>query len=71
MALQNILIAHPTTIDQINALKVVLKALKVTFEIKEQPYNQYFVTKIEKSRQDYQQGKGEHITLEQLNKLWK
>ncbi len=32
----NIFIAHPTTPDQINALKSVVKALKVKFEIKKE-----------------------------------
>lgn len=34
MQTENILIAHPTTTDQINVLKAVLKAFKVQFEIK-------------------------------------
>ncbi len=36
MQTQNILIAHPTTTDQLNALKAVVKALKVKFELKKE-----------------------------------
>ncbi len=40
MQTENIFIAHPTTIDQLNALKAVVKALKVKFELKkETPYD--------------------------------
>ncbi len=40
MQTENIFIAHPTTIDQLNALKAVVKALKVKFELKkENPYD--------------------------------
>ena len=33
----NVFIAHPTTIDQINALKAVVKAFNVKFEIVKEP----------------------------------
>jgi hypothetical protein len=36
MQTENIFIAHPTSADQINALKAVVKALKVKFEIKKE-----------------------------------
>jgi hypothetical protein len=40
MRTDNIFIAHPTTIEQLNALKAVVKALKVKFELrKENPYD--------------------------------
>lgn len=40
MQTDNIFIAHPTTVDQLNALKAVVKALKVKFELKkENPYD--------------------------------
>lgn len=40
MQTENIFIAHPTTIDQLNALKAIVKALKVKFELKkENPYD--------------------------------
>ncbi len=40
MTTESIFIAHPTTTDQLNALKAVVKALKVKFELKkENPYD--------------------------------
>ena len=33
MQTQNIFIAHPANAEQVNALKAVLKALKIKFEI--------------------------------------
>ncbi len=67
-----IFIAHPTTIDQVNALKAFVKALKIKFEVPtEKPYNAAFVAKIQKGRKDFKGGKGTTITSEQLNSLWK
>jgi len=37
MQIQSIFIAYPTTTAQINALKAVVKAFKVEFEIKKEP----------------------------------
>lgn len=40
MQTESIFIAHPTTTDQLNALKAVVKALKVKFELKKNdPYD--------------------------------
>jgi hypothetical protein len=40
MQSESIFIAHPTTADQLNALKAVVKALKVKFELKKNdPYD--------------------------------
>lgn len=36
MQTENIFIAHPTTTDQLNALKAVVKALKVKFELRKE-----------------------------------
>ncbi|SHF97682.1 hypothetical protein SAMN05444372_101405 [Flavobacterium micromati] len=33
MATENIFIAHPKTIEQINALKAIVKAFKIDFEV--------------------------------------
>ena len=73
MTTENIIIAYPTTTEQINALKAVVKALKIKFkETKlEKPYDPEFVAKIQKSRQDYKDGKGTIMTVEELNELWK
>ena len=79
MKTQDILIAHPKTAEQVNALKAVMRALKIKFEISkarpdssaESPYNPEFVVKIEKSRKDYKDGKGTVITMDELDNLWK
>ncbi len=64
MKTQEILVAHPSTEEQLESLKAFLKALKIKFEVtKDTPYNPDFVAKIEKSRQDYKDGN--YITLEQ------
>lgn len=67
------LIVHPTTAEQSGILKAVIKALKIKFEVAtaEKSYDQDFVAKIQKSREDYQSGKGTPMTIEELNKLWK
>lgn len=71
MSSENIFIAHPTSLDQINALKVFVKALNIKFEVVEKPYDPNFVTKIEKGRKEYKEGKGTPTTLDELNSLWK
>ena len=46
METQGIIIAHPKTEEEANALKVVMKALKIRFEIsKEDPYDPLFVAR--------------------------
>ena len=72
MKTENTFIIHPETIEQENALKAFVKALKIKFEVsKKGPYDPNFVSKIEKSRQDYKEGKGKLPVMEELNKLWK
>ncbi|MBA2561953.1 MAG: hypothetical protein H0V14_03410 [Chitinophagaceae bacterium] len=65
---------HPKNKEQANLFEQLAKTLKVPFEKSkkpERPYNAEFVSKIERSRQNYKEGKGEVVTLEELNKLWK
>lgn len=57
MKTENIIIAHPQTDEQINVIKAFMNALKIKFEIfKESPYNSDFVTKIEKSKKEFESG---------------
>ena len=64
--------AYPDDISQVEAIKAVMKALKIEFEItNDDGYNPEFVAKIERSRQDYKEGKGTAMTLDELNSLWK
>ena len=54
---ENIFIVHPT-VEQENALKAFIKALKIEFEIatSDNLYNPAFVAKIKKSRQEFERG---------------
>ena len=64
--------AYPTDNSQVEAIKAVLKALKIQFEMtNEKPYNPEFVAKIKKSKPDYKEGKGRTVTIDELNALWK
>jgi hypothetical protein len=64
--------AYPNDTSQVEAIKAVMKAFKIQFEIKkEKPYNPEFVAKIKKSQQDYKEGKGKTVTIDELNALWK
>ena len=54
MATENIFIAHPENAEQVNALMAFVKALKIKFEIpNEKPYNEDFINKIKKSREEF------------------
>jgi len=60
MNAENIFIAHPENADQLSALKAIVKALKIKFEIKrseEDIYNSEFIAKIQESRNDFEEGK--------------
>ena len=64
--------AYPSDMSQIVAIKAVMKALKIKFEVSEEkPYNPEFIAKIQKGRQDYKDGKGKVMTMDELNALWK
>lgn len=57
MKTENIIIVHPETTEQENALKAFAKALKMKFEVaREKPYDPEFVANIEESRQQYKRG---------------
>ncbi|MFZ4520494.1 MAG: DUF2683 family protein [Bacteroidales bacterium] len=64
--------AYTEDASQIEAIKAVMKALKIKFEIsKGKIYHPEFVEKIEQSRQDLMDGKGTVVSMEELNDLWK
>lgn len=69
MKSQNVLIAHPTNAHELNAIKAFFEALKIKFEIAEEsPYNNEFVSKIQKSRTQASEGKTVKISLDEI---WK
>jgi hypothetical protein len=64
--------AYTEDASQIEAVKAFMKALKIKFEItKDVPYNQEFVQKIKQSKEDYKNGKGKVMSMDELNSLWK
>jgi hypothetical protein len=65
METPNIFIAHPTTSEQADALKAFFKALKIKFEVTEKPYDPDFVSKIEKSKKEFE--KGEFIRIKKAD----
>lgn len=70
MKSQDIFIAHPKTNEEVNALKSILKALKIKFEItKEIPYNSEFVEKIQESRKQARDGKVTRVKKENLKEF--
>jgi len=65
------IITHPTTSEQVAALKAFVKALKIKFEIKshvEKPYDPVFVEKILQGDKDFENGNFKVIKTEDL---WK
>lgn len=49
--------AYTSDASQIEAIKAVLKAFKIQFEVtKEMPYNPDFVAKVRKSEQEFEEG---------------
>jgi hypothetical protein len=59
--------AHTEDPSQIEAIKAVMKALKIKFEIsKEKPYDPEFVKKIAKSKKEFEEGKATRVKKEDL-----
>ncbi|MBP6385459.1 MAG: hypothetical protein KA313_07530 [Pseudarcicella sp.] len=70
MKTQDVFIAHPNTIEQINALKAFMQALKIKFEVsKEESYNPDFVNKILESRDQAKNGKVTRVAKDNLKDL--
>ena len=70
MKTENTFIIYPETVEQEDALKAFVKALKMKFEVaKEKPYDPEFVAKIERSRKEYQEGKYTRVEKEELQKF--
>lgn len=68
MEMSNIVIAHPKTEEEVNTLKVIMKALKIRFEIsKEDSYDPRFVEKVLEGRQQVKEGKT--VKME-LSSVW-
>lgn len=58
---------HPEDASQVEAIKAFMKALKIKFEVNKDPhYNAEFIKKIEKSKQEFEEGKSTRIKKEDL-----
>ncbi|MEH3116025.1 DUF2683 family protein [Pedobacter terrae] len=62
------LIVHPENKAQLNAVKHVLKAMKISFEKKEKAYDPEFVEKILQGDKDFKEG---NFIKVDLDNLWK
>jgi hypothetical protein len=70
MKTENTFIIHPETIEQENALKAFVKALKMKFEVSsEKPYDPAFVAKIRASKKQAQEGKTTLVKKENLQEF--
>ena len=68
MKTQGIITAHPKNKEEVNAIKVVMKALKIRFEIsKEDSYDPSFVAKVREGRQQVREGKTKKM---ELSAIW-
>ena len=63
---------HPKNKEQLNAIQIILNAMKVPFEkskvVKKSSYNPEFVAKIKRSEKNFSEGKYATIKIEDL---WK
>lgn len=70
MKTENTFIIHPANVEQENALKAFMQALKIKFEVKkEKPYNSDFVAKVKESRQQAEDGKTTQVDKEDLKEF--
>ncbi|MFA7326265.1 MAG: DUF2683 family protein [Candidatus Kapaibacterium sp.] len=70
MKTQDIFIAHPKTVEEENALKAFLQALKIKFEVsKIESYNPEFVKKVLESRKQAKEGKVTRVEKENLKEF--
>ena len=66
MKTSDIIIVRPGTEAKIDALKAFMKALKIKFEISaEKAYDPDFVAEILQGDEDFKNGKGKKITLDE------
>ena len=58
--------------EKINAIKAVLRAMKIRFEIaKAKPYDTAFVEMVKNADEEIKKGKSKKISSDELHKLWK
>ena len=62
-------IIHTDSLEQENALKAFVKALKIKFEVTDKPYNPEFVAKVRQSEKEIEQGKTIAVKKEDLKQF--
>lgn len=68
--MSNTIIIHPENEEQEDALKAFAKALKIKFEVaKKSHYDPDFVSKIEKSQQEFEEGNYTRVGKQDLKKF--
>ncbi len=70
MKTQDAFIAHPSTPEQVDALRAFMQALKIKFEIrKAETYNPDFVEKVLESQKQARDGKVTRVEKEKLKEF--
>jgi len=65
MQTKDVLIIQPRTLERLNALKLFLSAFELEYEV-QKPYKADFVEKIQRSRQEFEEGKFTRVQKEDL-----
>ena len=67
MKSEHTFIVHPESVEQENALKAFVKALKIKFEVRKSgSYDPEFVSKIEESKRQVAEGKTQYVDKKDL-----
>ena len=71
MLSKDVFIVHPSTSEQATALKAFIKAFKIKFEVTSdlESYNPEMVAKIEKSLEEFKEGKFNRVKKEDINQF--
>ena len=68
MQTKDIVVIRPRTRERLNALKSFLSAFELDYEV-QKPYNADFVEKIQKSKQEFEDGKFKSVRKEDLKQF--
>ena len=68
MQTNDVLVIRPLTREKLNALKSFLSAFNLDYEV-QKPYNADFVKKIQKSRQEFEDGNFKSVRKEDLKQF--
>jgi hypothetical protein len=68
MQTSDVLLIQPGTLERLNALKLFLSTFNLNYEV-HKPYNADFVEKIQKSRQEFEDGKFKSVQKKDLKSI--